>query len=113
MLGSVHIEHLMPTTWTRENWPLQGHWDESESNRNNLIKTLGNLTLLNAPLNLKLQNSSWDVKKNEIRKSDNLFVNKHLLDNYYDDWDENIIHARGEFFTEMIVDIWSHGENCK
>ena len=113
VLESVHIEHLMPTGWTRENWPLQDLSDESESNRNNLIKTLGNLTLLNAPLNLKLQNSSWDVKKNEIRKSDNLFINKHLLDNYYDDWDENTIHARGEFFAKMIVDIWPHGENCK
>ena len=113
VLESVHVEHLMPKTWTRENWPLKDPSDESERNRNNLIYTLGNLTLLNAPLNLKLQNSSWSVKRKEIKKSDNLFINKHLLENYYDNWDENTIRARGEFFAKMIVEIWPHGENYK
>ena len=86
---------------------------ESERNRNNLIYTLGNLTLLNAPLNLRLQNSSWSVKKSEIKNSDNLFINKRLLGSYYNNWDENTIRAQGEIFAEMIVDIWPHGEIYK
>ena len=105
---SIHVEHLMPEKW-KKNWPIDNHSFETEENRDRLIQTMGNLTFLNAPLNEKLKNSSWYIKRDEIKNSDNLFINNELLKVYYDDWNEDTIRSRGESIADNIVCIWPHG----
>ncbi len=102
---SIHIEHLMPESW-EQNWSIDESTSETLDIRNRLIQTMGNLTMLNGPLNSSLQNSSWCVKREEIKNSDNLFINKILLEEYYEDWNENTIRLRGESIAEYILQLW-------
>ena len=102
----IHVEHLMPRGWNEENWPMSDNSNDAIEKRNSLVHTLGNLTFLNGPLNIKLQNSSWNVKRKEIEESDNLFINQQLIKNFYSKWDEDAIKARGESYATMITEIW-------
>ena len=86
----LEVEHLMPQSWHENDWPIRsddGNPDP-EAFRNELIQTLGNLTLVNSGLNKRLSNGSWQHKQALIKKSDNLFMNKRLLDDPSDVWDE-------------------------
>lgn len=105
----VQIEHLMPISWENNNhWPLTVSSEEEDATerRNSLIHTLGNLTLVNGSLNSSMKNGPWHLKREAIRQSDNLFINKKLLDDASDAWDEEQIIKRGEWMAEIILNIW-------
>jgi hypothetical protein len=54
--GQYAIEHVMPRKWVA-NWPLvEGI---TENDRDRLIHTLGNLTLLTGKLNSMVSNGPW------------------------------------------------------
>lgn len=54
--GKFAIEHVMPRKW-HAHWPLSSNVSESE--REALIHTFGNLTLLTGRLNSKVSNGPW------------------------------------------------------
>ena len=64
------IEHLMPVGWKEDNWPLPGKIDsETETlQRNSLIHTIGNLTLVTQKLNSSLSNSHWEHKRGGLQE---------------------------------------------
>ncbi len=104
----VQVEHLMPLSWENEHWqlsPLEEVEDVTER-RNSLIHTLGNLTLVNSSLNASMSNGPWHRKQEAIRESDNLFINKKLLDDASYVWDEEQIVKRGEWMADIILNIW-------
>ncbi|MCY4597701.1 MAG: DUF262 domain-containing HNH endonuclease family protein [Bryobacterales bacterium] len=105
---SVQIEHLMPSGWQPESWPLPGSVDplEAESERDQAVQTFGNLTLLNGRLNASISNGPWIRKRLAIKKSDNLFLNRRLLEESGDDWTENDIYQRSEWMYRAIIEIW-------
>ena len=78
----LHIEHIMPRGWVPEYWPLPDTDDPSRAmdDRDTAIETLGNLTLLNGRLNSSVSNAPWTTKRSAIQKSDNLFLNRQLLE---------------------------------
>jgi hypothetical protein len=89
------------------NWPLP--LEGSEHERASLIDTIGNLTLLTAPLNTKVSNGPWDgtdSKKSGLHKHDVLLLNRDLLDNVTGEWDESNIQTRTERLANYIVEIW-------
>ena len=103
---SFHIEHLMPQDWSKH-WPLLEDGDEDE--RNARVHRLGNLTLLPQKLNSKVSNGPWsgsDGKVDNLKKHDNLLINRKLLGQYRDHWSENEIDARTTELTEAIIKIW-------
>ena len=105
----VQVEHLMPRSWENNNhWPLTvpSEQEDATERRNSLIHTLGNLTLVNGSLNSSMKNGPWHLKREAISQSDNLFINKKLLDNAPDAWDEEQIIKRGEWMAEIILNIW-------
>lgn len=105
----VQIEHLMPISWENNNhWPLTvlSEQEDATERRNSLIHTLGNLTLVNGSLNSSMKNGPWHLKREAISQSDNLFINKKLLDDAPDVWDEEQIIKRGEWMAEIILNIW-------
>ena len=57
-------------------------------------------------LNSSVSNRAWTVKREKIRKSDNLFLNKRLLEESDDRWTEDDIEQRGRWMGDMIVKIW-------
>ena len=105
---NVQVEHLMPQSWKNEHWqlsPLEEVEDVTEE-RNRLIHTLGNLTLVNSRLNASMSNGPWHRKREAIKESDNLFINRKLLDDASDVWDEEQIIKRGKWMADIILNIW-------
>ena len=103
---SFHIEHLMPQEWSKH-WPLPEETDEAE--RDASVQLLGNLTLLPQRLNSKVSNGPWagdGGKVENIRKHDNLIINRTLLRQYDDFWSEGEIDSRTTALTEIIAEIW-------
>ena len=111
LVPNVQIEHIMPRGWQPESWPLP---DSAEpalamAKREQVIETLGNLTLLNGRLNSSISNASWNIKRSAIQESDNLFLNRRLLNESSNEWTEDDITRRGEWMYSIIVDIWPRG----
>lgn len=57
------IEHIMPQLWQRHWQTLPSDLDNAEENRNRVIHTIGNLTLVNNRLNSDLSNAPWKERK--------------------------------------------------
>ena len=107
--AGVHVEHIMPQGWQPATWPLPVGipTGDATQHRERVIGTLGNLTLLNGRLNSSLSNSGWDVKRTAIEKSDNLFLNRHLLrESSGDEWSEEQIGERGQWMCGIILKTW-------
>ena len=105
--GKYAIEHIMPRKWAMH-WPLLDG-SGSESDRDALIHTIGNLTLLTGKLNGKVSNGPWlgDFgKRSGIREHDVLFLNKDLLDRAGHEWTDAAIRSRSDELTKLIVEIW-------
>lgn len=107
--GVLTIEHLMPQDW-RKNWPLRPQDRENDleaaERRDRLIHTIGNLTLVNRRLNPALSNAPWEAKRTEIAKHSVLYLNKGLLDQAPESWDEDAIEARGKSLADLFITIW-------
>lgn len=120
---SLWIEHIMPRRW-QANWRLDNpdaehHKDiatnESISNREwreDLLHTIGNLTLLTAKLNDRISNGPfYDPKSRtdkfrEIRDHSRLRLNDCLAETTV--WDENAIAGRAEDLYRIAVKIWPY-----
>jgi hypothetical protein len=105
--GKLAIEHVMPRKWLAH-WPLQDG-GRGETERERLIHTLGNLTLLTGKLNSKVSNGPWlgeDGKRSGLEAHDVLLLNRELLRKAGDRWNDDAIRARTRELTEYIIAIW-------
>jgi hypothetical protein len=87
--GKYAIEHVMPRKWL-PHWVLPEGL-ESDVERDRLIHTLGNLTLLTTKLNSKVSNAPWlgaPGKRKVLEDHDVLFLNRDLLRTTGDIWTE-------------------------
>lgn len=106
--GSLTIEHVMPRAW-KAHWPLGPGSDglQAELDRERLIHSLGNLTLVNNRLNPALSNAPWESKRKTLAKHTVLHLNKKLLGGHKDaDWSEATIRARGSALAQVFKRIW-------
>lgn len=107
------IEHTMPLRW-RTHWPfVAGVENEAEQveSRDQLIHTIGNLTLVNNRLNTALSNAPWKDKRVTLSKYSTLFLNKDLLDNAPEVWDESAIEERAKRICLMATKVWPHADS--
>ncbi len=112
MSDGLPIEHIMPQRRDAEHWPLPADAaeDAEEMRERIIIHRLGNLTLVDPILNSGMGNNPWTVKRQELHKEDNLYINKDLLNHAPEDhWDEEQIRMRGERLADYIVKIWPRG----
>jgi len=109
--GKYAIEHLMPRKW-QTHWPLPGG-ASSEVERDQLVHTLGNLTLLTGRLNSKVSNGPWAAKRAELKQHDVLKLNMDLLHAIEESWTEDSIRTRTDELTEWIMEIWPVPEGHK
>ena len=108
VLGTLHIEHVMPQAW-RQNWPLPDDVTddgEAATKRDRAIHTIGNLTLVNNRLNSSLSNAPWDRKRKTLADHSVLFLNKRLVNKGPDIWDETAIEKRAKWLHKWAVKIW-------
>lgn len=101
--GTFHIEHVMPRKW-QANWPLNPGSTEDE--RDTLVHTLGDLTLLTSKLNAKVSNSAWASKRLALQEHDVLKLNADLLASAGDSWTDAKVKARTQALAAAIVEIW-------
>lgn len=107
------IEHTMPRRW-QTHWPLVAGVEnkvEQEENRDRLIHTIGNLTLVNNRLNTALSNAPWEDKRVTLNEHSTLFLNKDLLDNAPEVWDESAIEERAKRICLMATKVWPHADS--
>lgn len=117
----LQVEHVLPRKWAT-NWKLdglsipanvvespflaQGELTEripAIRARNNVLHTLGNLTLLNKYLNPAASNGPFELKLVEYKNSV-LRLNRHF--DAASDWDEKAIIIRGKKLGETLCKIW-------
>ena len=104
--GKLTIEHLLPQQW-RAKWSLpEGATAEMVATRDQLLHTLGNLTLVSDKLNPLLSNGPWPEKVAYIRLHSNLNLNRELSNRWADHWGESRIRERGNALFDIAADLW-------
>ena len=110
MPDGLWTEHVLPDAWNQD-WPFEDgvfveKWsgDPKAENRNRLIHTIGNLTLLSASLNISVGNESFSGKKSKFDEHTGLFLNKWFAEKSI--WTEAEIRERGGYLADLAVRIW-------
>ena len=110
MPDGLWTEHVLPVAWN-EDWPFEdgvfvelGSGDPKAENRNRLVQTLGNLTLVSEPLNISSGNKSFANKKLKFDEHTALFLNKWFAKKSI--WTEAQIQERGEHLAGLAIQIW-------
>lgn len=102
------LEHLMPQKWW-QNWPLPE--GGSQEDRNKLVKTLGNCTMITQSLNSAISNDQWSVKlegKNNRGGLKAYASGLLTLDDVLtqEEWNEGKIMERSKKLGEIACGIW-------
>lgn len=105
---NLTIEHVMPQGW-REHWALAEGINAEQRDR--IVQTIGNLTLLTRRFNPYQSNRPWmDGKQPEGGKRANLYAHTVLAMNRavceHDGWAETEIAERARMLFEKAKDIW-------
>lgn len=105
------LEHIMPKKW-------ETHWQEVANKMKDapgdVLKRMGNLTLLSSPLNNAIKNLAWQDKKAGNKKGDGLIEYSKDMKIFSEDylnlkeWNEESINARGEFLAEQALKAWPY-----
>jgi len=113
------IEHIMPQSW-HKTWPLSdgsyvkdrisrmidGIHNPEADERDSLIHTFGNLTLLTQPLNSAISNGPWEAKRREICAQSALALNREFQN--YPNWGIKEIRERGMMLLNEAKKIWPY-----
>lgn len=109
---NLTVEHILPQAWEM-NWPVPEGENEVEATlrRNQILHTIGNLTLLSKKLNPAQSNKAWlgsqnanGGKREALREHSVLFLNKKLVSQEV--WDEQAIQARASDLYAVAASIW-------
>jgi len=113
---TLSVEHVLPQSWEESgHYPLEQDGDEPRIQRNRLIQTFGNLTLLTQPLNSSASNGpflDFDQKGKLVEGKRSGFLGSLLLLNSYfqkptlTQWSENEIRARGRNLLSLALKVW-------
>jgi len=110
--GFTHysLEHLMPKKW-RNNWEPAG--PEESGERDQVLRKLGNLSLLSSSLNSSIRDGDWPTKKSGKGKRHGLSQYAAGLDTLAEDlsnetWAESDIRSRGQRLAEQAIQVWPY-----
>jgi Protein of unknown function (DUF1524) len=110
------VEHLLPQKWQRY-YPLPEGGPVDEIERERLLHTFGNLTLLTTKLNSSVSNGPWRTaddladdkgKRAAILKDTALGISRMLVD--YPTWDDTTIRKRGDTLFKAALRVWPRPE---
>ncbi|MFS0853299.1 DUF1524 domain-containing protein [Microbacterium sp. 179-I 3D4 NHS] len=100
------VEHLLPRSW-RSHWPVGGA--AAETDRDEHVHRLGNLTLITGSLNASVSNGAWlgeNGKRAALHRHDVFLMNRAIVDSSEEGWDEERIDQRTEILTESFLTTW-------
>lgn len=99
------VEHVLPQSWSTY-WPLPADVPavEAQLERQALLHTIGNLTLLNEKLNPLVSNGAWPTKRKALVEHSVLKLNRDLCDSEV--WDESAIRARSDLLFKLARAMW-------
>lgn len=104
------IEHLLPQAWKAHyELPKASPPSLAEAERNEIIHSFGNLTLLTKSLNPSVSNGPWQKKRTEILKHSALALNRPLAD--HDTWNEDAIKRRGQRLFGVARKLWPSADD--
>ena len=118
----LSVEHVMPQGW-------RSHWDpepklspEEAADRDRLVNTLGNLTLVTSDLNGTLSHRPWTDsataplkttgenkglgKRSLLNKYSVLLLSRDIVDNHVDAWSEDDIAQRSVKLAVVLCEVW-------
>lgn len=107
---NLSVEHVMPQAWSN-NWPLSGNDPDASARREDLIQTLGNLTLVKGNHNSSMSNNAWSAaggkgKREYLQAHTSLFMNQTILSEAQGQWTEQNIEERGARLAGVITSAW-------
>ena len=123
--AKLEIEHVMPQGW-RTYWGADIAGDlAKEIDRDHLVNTLGNLTLVTQKLHGVLSHRPWldseaavvaptgkDAgvgKRSLLNRYSLLVLNKDIVDPHELSWTEDDIRNRSHALAEQVTAVWPHG----
>jgi hypothetical protein len=106
--GKLTIEHVMPQQWQSHWPPLVGDdLEDAQVERERLVHSIGNLTLVTKSLNPALSNGPWVDKQKALNRHGVLLLNSELVREYGDDWFlEDQIKERSRVLADRICETW-------
>lgn len=113
MPPKLEIEHILPQGWD-EHWPLglaEADQAAARDNRNRLLHTFGNLTLVTSKLNKSLSNAPWPravgstpSKRETLTKQSLTKLREDVIS--CDEWGEDNILGRTKGLFAYAREIW-------
>ena len=97
------IEHIMPKQW-RQHWNVDNLSEEQSEERDDYLRTMGNLTLATQSLNSSMKNAAWDKKCITLQKYSRLKITTDYLNK--PKWNEQEIAERADKLYEYAKEIW-------
>ena len=120
--SKLSVEHVMPQAW-------RSHWDpepklspEAAADRDKLVNTLGNLTLVTSDLNGTLSHRPWTDaataplkttgenkglgKRSLLNKYSVLLLSREIVDHHAEAWTEEDIRKRSVKLAKVLCDVW-------
>ncbi len=105
------IEHVMPKEWrTSRGYRLPQRARRSietmAEDRDEIIHTIGNLTLLPASEQAETSNRSWSVKRRVYQKPTMPPITQELAARVKGEWDEGAINRRAKRLCKVAIRLW-------
>ena len=120
--AKLSVEHVMPQAW-------RSHWDpepklspEAAADRDKLVNTLGNLTLVTSDLNGTVSHRPWTDaataqlkttgenkglgKRSLLNKYSVLLLSREIVDHHAEAWTEEDIRKRSVKLAKVLCDVW-------
>lgn len=100
------VEHLLPRSW-RSHWPVADV--KAEADRDEHVHRIGNLTLITGSLNASVSNGAWlgeGGKRAALHRHDVFLMNRAIVNESTDGWDERRIDERTEELIAAVVATW-------
>jgi hypothetical protein len=109
-VGRKSVEHILPQGWRSEvGWSLPGDLADPTKaaiERDRVLNTLGNLTVVTWGKNSELSNRPWADKRERLSKDTSLQLNRELATRWPAVWDERTIDERAGRLLDLIRGLW-------
>lgn len=109
-IGRKSVEHVLPQGWRAEpGWALPTDLEDPTKaglERDRLLNTLGNLTVVTWGKNSELSNRPWTDKRARLSKDTSLQLNRDLATRWPNEWNETTIDDRAGYLLTQIRALW-------